>query len=94
MWHDQFMTSDERLTPVREAVRRLRRAEKALDGARAALGQAIADALNAGVRPVNVEPEVPYKREHIRRIARDHGVAPLREPTVVSKKAAGEDLSD
>lgn len=80
---------DERLKPVRAAVRRMTRAEKALRDAREAAAQEIADAMKDGVRPVDMLPAVPYDREHLRRIARAHDVPLLREPTVVAKRNAG-----
>ena len=76
---------------VRAAVKKLARAEKATKDARDELGAAIAAALIAGIRPTDLEPEVPYNREHIRRLARAHGAPPLREATVVSKRKAEGD---
>lgn len=81
------MTTD-LLARVRAAVKKMTRAETALSAARDELGEAIAAALKGGVRPVDLEPEVPYNREHIRRVARAHGAPPLREATVVSKRRA------
>jgi hypothetical protein len=46
------------------------------------LHQAIASALRAGNRPRDVTKEVPYDRNHVRRIADAAGVPALREPTV------------
>jgi len=82
--------TDEQLEGVRRAVARLKSAEDELDAARADLAKEIGDALKGGVRPVDLEDEVPYKREHIRRIAREQGVPPLREPTVTSIRKARE----
>lgn len=79
------------MAKVRDAVTRLNSADEQLKEAREALGEAIADALRAGVRPTDLEREVPYKREHIRRIARAAGVPPLREPTVVSKRKSDKE---
>lgn len=47
-----------------------------------ALAEAIVEALRAGWRPSEVDAEVPYDRNHIRRIAKAAGVPALREPTV------------
>lgn len=77
------MTAPEQMARVRAAVKKLARAEHATTAARDELGDAIAAALLAGVRPTQLEREVPYNREHIRRIARAHDVPPLREPTVM-----------
>lgn len=79
------------MNQVREAVAALKKAEDGVPVARDALAKAIAAALKAGVRPVDLEPEVPYKREHIRRLARSAGAPPLREATVVSKKSRQDD---
>jgi hypothetical protein len=91
VWETPAMTDkDDAMDKVRAAVKKLGRATKAIDGARDELGQAIAAALIAGVRPTDLEPEVPYNREHIRRLARAHGAPPLRESTVVSRRKAEE----
>lgn len=82
------MTDTDPMTRVRTAVKKLARTEQAVKTARDELGAAIAAALIAGVRPTDLEPEVPYNREHIRRLARAHGAPPLREATVVSKRRA------
>jgi hypothetical protein len=89
MWEASLMTDDP-LIRVRAAVKKLARTEQATKAARDELAEAIAAALLAGVRPTDLEPEVPYNREHIRRIARAHDVPPLREATVVSKRRAEE----
>lgn len=93
MWHDDPMgkATDEQLAGIRRAVARLEAAEGALEAAREELADEIAAALNGGVRPVDVEAEVPYKREHIRRIARERGVAPLRPPTVKAIRSTTAD---
>ena len=56
------------------------------------LHDAIVDALNAGVRPRDIDAIVPYDRVHIRRIAKAAGVPPRREPTVcrLDDKAQGK----
>lgn len=84
------MPDTDPMTRVRAAVKKLARSEKATKDARDELGEAIAAALLAGVRPTDLEAEVPYNREHIRRIARAHDVPPLREATVISKRRAEE----
>lgn len=88
MWDYAVMpASEETVSRLRAAVRAKSRAETAAEKARAELAVAIADALRDGMRPVEVIKETDYTREHIRRIARDHHVPPLREATVVSRRA-------
>jgi CO/xanthine dehydrogenase FAD-binding subunit len=76
--------TDQQLEGIRRAVARLKAAEEELEAARADLAREIGDALKDGVRPVDVEDEVPYKREHIRRIAREQGVPPSRRTREVA----------
>jgi hypothetical protein len=59
----------EALLRIRAAVRAWRRAVKAEEAARHAMQDAIADALDAGERPIDVTAEAPYSREHVRRAA-------------------------
>ena len=89
MWQHVGMgkATDDQLAGIRSAVARLNAAEAELEAARAKLAREIGDALKNGVRPVDVEDEVPYKREHIRRIAREQGVPPLRPPTATSHRS-------
>ena len=96
LWHhaDMGKATNGQLAGIRKAVTRLKKAETEFDAARADLAKEIADALNGGVRPVDIEPEVPYKREHIRRIAREQGVAPLRPPTVTSIRSTIKSTED
>lgn len=94
MWHPfDVSNGDQSMTKVRKAVERLGSADEELKAAREDLADAIADALRAGIRPTDLEREVPYKREHIRRIARAHNLPPLREPTVVSKRKSSKENS-
>ncbi len=86
--HAGMPASEETVTALRRAVRAKKRAEKAVEDARNALAAAIADALRDGMKPTDAVKETGYTREHIRRIAREHHVPPLREATVVSKRAA------
>lgn len=95
MWHDWDMAkpkaTDEDLAGIRRAVARVKEASDELDAARADLAREIGDAMKAGVRPTDIEPEVPFKREHIRRIAREQGVPPLRPPTVTAIRSTVRD---
>lgn len=90
MWQHAGMAAkatDQQLEGIRRAVARLKAAEAEIEAARADLAGEIGKALKGGVRPVDVEDEVPYKREHIRRIAREQGVPPLRPPTATVSRS-------
>lgn len=70
------------LTRLRAAAARVRQHEDE----REELAAAIVEALTTGgMRPNEVDKEVPYDRNHIRRIAKAAGVPPLRESTVAPK---------
>lgn len=85
MWdHAVMPASEETVNRLRAAVRAKGRAEAAAEKARAELASAIADALRDGMRPVELVKETEYTREHIRRIAREHDVPPLKEATVTA----------
>lgn len=87
MWDYAVMpASEETVSRLRAAVRAKNRAEAAAEKARAELATAIADALRDSMRPVDLVKETGYTREHIRRIAREHDVPPLREATVTAIK--------
>jgi hypothetical protein len=79
------------VTRLEQAVKAKESAEKAT---RDAFEEAVADALNAGVKPIKVADMTGYSRETIRRIARKKNVAPLREPTVTSRKPKPEQAAD
>lgn len=69
-------------------------AEERLEVARKALNEGIIDVLMARtLGPSEVTRIVPYERQHVGRIAKAAGVPPLREATVISKKAAGGETS-
>lgn len=71
------------------------KAEQHLEVARKDLNDGIVDVLMARtLGPSEVTRLVPYERQHVGRIAKAAGVPPLREATVVSKKAVGGDSSD
>jgi hypothetical protein len=55
-----------------------RRTEKRLKEIRDELGETIVEALRAGMKPSEVERRTPYQREHVRRIARQHGIERTR----------------
>jgi hypothetical protein len=64
-------------------------AEQALEAARDELSSGIVSVLKARtLGPSEVTRLVPFERQHVGRIAKAGGVPPLREPTVISKKAA------
>lgn len=78
MWHHHVMDTDEAGRRLDSLAASYRRAEKRLDDVRDELAEAIADALRAGMKQSEVERRTPYQREHIRRIARAHGIPPAR----------------
>jgi hypothetical protein len=79
MWHPFLVTTGETgLTKIREALKRLELADAELLAAREALADEIAEAVRTGTRPTDVEREVPYTREHIRRIVRSRDVPAAR----------------
>ncbi|MFE9391644.1 hypothetical protein [Streptomyces sp. NPDC006784] len=84
------MTEEEVVTRLRSAVRSHKRAKEGEARAREDLSEAIAAALRAGMRPRDVAAETGYTAEHVRRIAREHNVPRLREPTVTSKRKQGD----
>lgn len=61
---------------LRAAAARVRKHE----AERIELAEAIVEARMAGWRPVEVEDEVPYDRNHTARIAKAGGVPPMRGP--------------
>ncbi|MFC7219244.1 hypothetical protein ACFQLX_13860 [Streptomyces polyrhachis] len=81
---------EEPVVRLQAATFRYERAKKATDEARGDLHSAIAAALRAGLKPRAVSVETGLTPEHIRRIAREHGVPPLREPTKTSRRRAEE----
>jgi hypothetical protein len=83
--------TEEAVTRLRGAVSRYQRATKTVERVRGELGETIAAALIAGVRPRDVAKETGFTAEHVRRIAREHGVPRLREPTVTSRRKAAEE---
>lgn len=73
------------LTRLRAAAARVKQHE----AEREELADAIVEALTAGgLRPSEVDREVPYDRNHVRRIAKAAGVPPLRESTVTPRAKA------
>ena len=70
------------------------KAEQHLEAVRQDLNEGIVDVLMARtIGPSEVTRLVPYERQHVGRIAKAAGVPPLREATVVSKRAAGGETS-
>jgi hypothetical protein len=94
MWdHSAMESTEEAVIHLRGAVSRYQRATKTADRLRGELGDVIAAALIAGIRPRDVAKETGFTTEHIRRIARDHDVPRLREPTVTSRRKAERDAA-
>lgn len=92
MWdHSGMEPTEEAVNRLRDAVRRYKRATDTADRARTELGDLIAAAITAGVKPRDVVAETGFTAEHIRRLARARGVEPLREPTVTSRRKAQPD---
>lgn len=60
------------------AARAHRRAEARLEETRQELAAAIVAARNAGMSPGEIERRSGYRREHVRRILREHGFGPAR----------------
>jgi hypothetical protein len=92
------MTTPEQQQEARERLTKLATAftdaEQQLEAARKDLNDGIVDVLTARtLGPSEVTRLVPYERQHVGRIAKTAGVPPLREATVVSKKAAGGEPS-
>lgn len=75
------------MTRLKAAAEARKRAEE--DAART-FAEAVVAALRAGVRPGQVAEATGYSRETIRRIAREHDVPRLREPTVTSRRKADQ----
>ncbi len=89
MWDDLAVTAEEEaLERFRRALRQQRRARAAEERATKEMHRALADAVRAGVRPRDLIAESGLNSESVRRIAREQGVPPLREATVVSKRKA------
>lgn len=77
------MTREEAVTRLQLAAEAKRQAEQ---DATAAFTAAVVEALRAGVKPAEAAKATGYSYETIRRIAREHGIERLREPTVTSRK--------
>lgn len=75
--------------PRAKSLARLRKAAAAVrkhEAEREELAAAIVEALTAGgFRPSEVDAEVPYDRNHVRRIAKAAGVPARRESTVLPR---------
>ncbi len=78
------------MTELRTLWRRHERALSTAERTRVEVHEGIAAALRAGVRPRDIVAETGLAGETVRRIAREQGVPPLREATVVSKRRAAE----
>lgn len=85
--------TEDPVTRLRAAVRDYQSAKNAVERSRDALGDVVAAALVAGVKPKVVATETGLSAEHIRRIARAHNVPRLREPTVTSRRRSEPDGS-
>lgn len=95
MWNDQRMPVEDPLTRLREAAAAKNRADQEAqairDNAAAAFADAVVRALTQdGMKPKEVADATDVSYETIRRIARARDIERLREPTVTSRKKAGE----
>jgi uncharacterized MAPEG superfamily protein len=75
---DPMTDPDAELRTLTDATRRYRRAEKALEEARAAVIAAVIEALRAGARPTDVDAASPFTPAYNRRRAREAGIRPAR----------------
>lgn len=67
MWHTPLVTPDEHRAKLRKLARERDRLTEAEP-------KAILDALAAGVRQADVAVDIGRTREHVRRVARAHGI--------------------
>lgn len=95
VWHHPVVAKsdpdDPRTARTRDLVARRDALAKELAAARQELADEIADAIVAGVRPSVLAKLADYTPDYVRKIAREHGLPPLREPTVEAiRKSAAE----
>jgi hypothetical protein len=74
-WHNgpvarEFVPSD----PLRDAIKAHERAKKALKNAKEKLAQLAAEEVRSGAKLTDVAKATGYSDEHVRRLARAHGV--------------------
>lgn len=84
-WDHAVMTEEEVVTRLKQAAEAKRTTEQA---AAKQFEDAVVEALRGGMKPAVVAKATDYSYETIRRIARKYDLAPLREPTVTSRKKA------
>jgi|HigsolmetaAR202D_1030399.scaffolds.fasta_scaffold52478_1 hypothetical protein len=70
------MTETDRLAALAESTRRYREAAAEHERARRAVIRDVVAALRAGLRPTDVVASSPFTAAHVRKIAREHGIAP------------------
>lgn len=84
------MDEEEVVTRLKQVARAKKRAEERAEKLTKAATQVfdaeVVAALTGGMKPAKIAELTGYTYETIRRIARANGVAPLREPTVTSRK--------
>ncbi|MFJ7999029.1 hypothetical protein ACIQ7D_18040 [Streptomyces sp. NPDC096310] len=85
------MTEEEVVTRLKQAADAKRTTEQV---ATKQFEDAVVEALSGGMKPAAVAKATDYSYETIRRIARKYNLAPLREPTVTSRKKAQPDRDD
>jgi hypothetical protein len=88
VWHHQVVAKndpdDPRTARTRELVTRRDSLAQQLAEVRQELADELANAIVAGVRPSALAKLASYTPDYVRKIAREHGLPPLREPTVTS----------
>lgn len=70
------MNETDHLTALTESTRRYRETAAKLERARRAVIRAVIDALRAGLRPTDVVAGSPFTAAYVRKLAREHGIAP------------------
>lgn len=88
VWHHPVVAKsdpeDPRTARTRELVARRDALARELAAVRQELADEIADAIVAGVRPSVLAKLADYTPDYVRKIAREHGLPPLRTPTVMA----------
>lgn len=93
MDRDKLICHTEGVTdPVTQALAALKRAEALVKQRREELAQAVADAVRNGEKLSHVGKRAGYTPEHVRRIARAHGVKDTtgRQPPPPKRPAASD----
>jgi hypothetical protein len=88
VWHHPVVAKsdpdDPRTARMRELVALRDKLAAELGAVRQELADEIANAIVTGVRPSALAKLADYTPDYVRKIAREHGLPPLREATVVA----------